>query len=61
MLILETVRVDNDNRLDVMADVDNVDPEMEENEIDGAEMVEPVRVDREIVVVVIEAVEMEEP
>ena len=61
MLILETVRVDNDNILDVMADVDNVDPEMEENEIDGAEMVEPVRVDREIVVVVIEAVEMEEP
>jgi hypothetical protein len=60
-LILETVRVDNDNILDVMADVDNVDPEMEENEIDGAEMVEPVRVDREIVVVVIEAVEMEEP
>jgi len=60
-LILETVRVDNDNILDVMADVDNVDPEREENEIDGAEMVEPVRVDREIVVVVIEAVEMEEP
>ena len=44
-----------------MADVDNVDPEMEENEIEGAEMVEPVRVERDSAVVVIEAVEMEEP
>jgi len=61
LLILETVRVDKVSALEVIVDVDNVDPERDETTIDAAEMVEPVRVDREIVVVVMEVVEMDEP
>ena len=56
LLILDTVRVDKVNRFEVI-----VDPEREENEIEGAEMVEPVRVERDSAVVVIEAVEMDDP
>ena len=56
LLILDTVRVDKVNRLEVM-----VDPESEENEIEGAEMVEPVRVDNDIAVVVMKAVVIDEP
>ena len=56
LLILETVRVDRDSWLEVM-----VDPVREETEIEGAEMVEPVRVDKDSIPVVMEAVVMVEP
>jgi hypothetical protein len=54
--MLDTVRVDKVNRLEVM-----VDPEREENEIEGAEMVEPVKVDRDSTVVVMEEVVIVDP
>lgn len=56
LLILDTVRVDKDSMFEVIDD-----PVKEENEIEGAEIVDPVRVDIDIVVVVIEAVAMDDP
>jgi len=56
LLTLETVRVDMERVLEVIND-----PVRDETAIDAAEMVEPVRVDRDKDVVVMEPVEMEEP
>ena len=56
LLILDTVRVDKDSMFEVIDD-----PIKEENEIEGAEMVDPVRVDNDIAVVVMEAVVIDEP
>jgi hypothetical protein len=56
LLILETVKVDKVKRLEVIND-----PVRDETAIDAAEMVEPVRVDKDNDPVVMEAVVMVDP
>jgi len=55
-LILDTVKVDRARVLEVIDD-----PVRDETAMDAAEMVEPVRVDKDNVPVVIEVVVMDDP